>query len=297
MSGRGKARKSIELVNAAAAILEEIQPATVRAVCYRLFVSGHIENMSKGSTQRVSRELVWARENDEIPWRWIVDETREPERAGTWERPEEIIQAAVGTYRRDNWQDQPAWLEVWSEKGTVRGTLAGVLKEYGITFRVMHGYGSATALQNVALETGNRGRRLDVLYAGDFDPSGLHMTHVDLPSRLGRYGAEFSITRIALTADDCTDQLPSFDAHTKSKDPRYLWFARNFGTRCWELDAMSPRDLRHRVEQAIRARLDVEAWDQAIEIERAEVESMQGLFKAWSSILRPDQKYPDGAGR
>ena len=50
-----------------------------------------------------------------------------------------------GAYRRDRWSDQPHWIEVWSEKGTVRGTLAPVLLDYGVTFRVMHGYGSTTA--------------------------------------------------------------------------------------------------------------------------------------------------------
>jgi hypothetical protein len=47
------------------------------------------------------------------------------------------------SYRRDRWAQQPRRLEVWSEKGTVRGMLAPVLDKYGVTFRVMHGYSSA----------------------------------------------------------------------------------------------------------------------------------------------------------
>ena len=31
------------------------------------------------------------------------------------------------SYRRDRWADQPEWVEIWSEKGTVRGTIAPVL--------------------------------------------------------------------------------------------------------------------------------------------------------------------------
>jgi phage terminase large subunit-like protein len=57
-------------------------------------------------------------------------------------------------YRRDRWSDQPEWIEVWSEKGTIRGgTLRPVLEEYGLTFRVMHGYGSSTALHQAAIES------------------------------------------------------------------------------------------------------------------------------------------------
>ena len=42
--------------------------------------------------------------------------------------------------------------------------------------------------------------------------------------------------------------LPSFPATDKRKDPRYKWFVRNYGKRCWELDAMDPNDLRACVE-------------------------------------------------
>lgn len=38
--GRGKATKTLELIDAAKHILGEIQPATVRADCYRLFTQG-----------------------------------------------------------------------------------------------------------------------------------------------------------------------------------------------------------------------------------------------------------------
>ena len=66
--GRGKHQASLDLVEASYGILEEIQPATVRAVCYRLFVTKIIPDMRTASTARVSRQLTWARENDHIPW-------------------------------------------------------------------------------------------------------------------------------------------------------------------------------------------------------------------------------------
>ena len=113
--GRGKAQKSLALVDAARSILEEIQPATVRAVCYRLFVLKLIKNMSKNETTKVSKQLVWAREEGIIPWSWIVDETREAERISSWSNPDQILEAAVTRYRKDYWESQPEWVEVWSE--------------------------------------------------------------------------------------------------------------------------------------------------------------------------------------
>ena len=81
-----------------------------------------------------------------IPWSWIADETRAPERVNAWEHPAVYVETVERSCRRDRWGDQPEWIEVWSEKGTVRGTLAPVLHEFGVTFRVMHGYGSATTI-------------------------------------------------------------------------------------------------------------------------------------------------------
>lgn len=231
MSGRGKAKASLQLIDAAAKILSEIQPATVRAVCYRLFVAGLIPDMGKNSTNKVSNQLVWARENGRIDWSWIVDETRGGERVSLWASPDEIIDAAVGGYRRDYWLDQPNRVEVWSEKGTVRGTLAPVLEEFGVTFRVMHGYGSATALYEIAGESNRSDRPMTALYVGDWDCSGLHMSEIDLPDRLARYGGTATVERIALTDRDVgpgTD-LPSFDAITKRGDSRYAWFVGRYG--------------------------------------------------------------------
>ena len=89
---------------------------------------------------------------------------------------------------------------MWSEKGTVRGVLAPVLDEYGVGFRVMHGFSSATTVHDVAQD--DDGRPLIVLYVGDYDPSGMYMSEHDLPDRLEKYGGDHvQLKRIALTAE------------------------------------------------------------------------------------------------
>ena len=290
--GRGKAHATRKLIEAGREILAEIQPASVRAVCYRLFTSGLIADMGKGSTDKVSRQLVWAREVGIIPWEWIVDETRDAERISTWTDPDAIIRAAVRGYRRNYWQDQAYRVEVWSEKGTVRGTLAPVLHELGVTFRVMHGFASATAVNAIADESLEDDRPLIALYVGDFDPSGMFMSEADLPERMERYGGEVRLIRIALREHDLPG-LPSFDAITKQGDARYRWFLDRFGKQCWELDAMSPVLLRERVRDEIQEYIDRDAWDRAVEVEAAEVESMRDFHDRWKqSISGQAGKYP-----
>ena len=72
-----------------------IQPASVRAVCYQLFTRGLIDSMAKTNTNRVSTQLVWAREHGYVAWDWIVDETREPEYAATWDNPDQLIKNTI----------------------------------------------------------------------------------------------------------------------------------------------------------------------------------------------------------
>jgi hypothetical protein len=291
---RGKSRASLAIVEAAQRILSEIQPASVRAVCYRLFTEELIPNMSKASTDKVSRLLVWAREEDMIPWEWIVDETRGVEQLPSWDDPQSLIRAAVSQYRKDYWREQPNHVEVFSEKGTVRGTLKPVLDEFGVAFRVMHGYGSATAIKSIAEQSAASEKPFIALYVGDWDCSGLHMSEVDMPTRIAEYGGNVEVVRIALTADDVRGDLPSFDADTKRGDPRHRWFVDRYGSTCWELDALSPVILRDRLRQHIVRLLDVGRWNRMVEVEAVERESMTDVLGQWSKLMQASI-CPDGA--
>jgi hypothetical protein len=243
---------------------------------------GLIDSMSKAETNKVSTQLVWAREHGIIPWEWIVDETREAERPNTWQDPAHYMRAVLRSYRRDLWTSQPAWIEICSEKGTVRGTIPPLLDKYAITLRVMHGHGSATALYDAAADTITAGKRLTILYVGDRDPSGMHMSEIDIPERIARYGGDVEIIRVAITEDDVTSGLPLFDA--KHTDTRCSWYVGRYGRACCELDALSPTVLRERLDQHIISRMDAAAWFRAMKVEAAEQQSMTEFFGTWNGI-------------
>src|SRR5687768_12115457 len=154
--GRGMAKQSLELIEAMYDIAEAAQPITGRGVGYKLFTAGMIPSMAKSDMQRVYRLLKEARERDIIPWGWIVDETRALERVPSWDNPEEYVEVVGRSYRRDFWTLQPSRLELWSEKGTIRGVLAPVLDRFGIGFRVMHGFSGATTVYDVAQDDDGR---------------------------------------------------------------------------------------------------------------------------------------------
>jgi hypothetical protein len=276
---RGRAKKTLGLIEAMRKIAEEAHPITGRGIGYKLFAAGLISGM--GDMNKVYRALKVAREDGDIPWDWIVDETRELELTSMWRNPAEFAEGYF--YRRDLWQTQEHTVEVWSEKGTVRGVLLPVLSRLGVGFRVQHGFSSATSVWDVS----NRGiddRPLIALYIGDYDPSGLCMSEHDLPQRIREYGGDhIELKRIALTAAQ-TAALPSFPVESKSKDPRYKWFKQTYGDQCWELDAMDPRQLRELVESEINALIDRPLWDEQEELETREKQSIESHLRLWANL-------------
>lgn len=276
---RGRSKSTLTLIAAMKKITEEAHPITGRGIGYKLFAAGLIDNM--GEMNMVYRALKIAREEGTIPWEWVVDETRELELISTWHSPSHCADGFF--YRRDLWQTQPHTVEVWSEKGTVRGLLWPVLSKLGVGFRVMHGFSSATSVWDVSNQ-GNDDRPLIALYIGDYDPSGMCMSEHDLPKRIKEYnGDHITLKRIALTAEQ-TGPLPSFSVETKSRDTRYKWFKQTFGDRCWELDAMDPRQLRSLVETEINALIDRDLWDRQEAKEAREKKSIETLLRWWANV-------------
>lgn len=288
--GRGKSARNLELIEAASGILARIQPATVRAVCYQLFNAKLIPDMGKNSTGRVSKQLTWAREQGDIPWHWIVDETRAIERRAGWDNPTQILESAVRRYRRDWWEQQEYRVLVASEKATVAGTIRPVTNDYGVGFVALHGYGSASLVHEIAEMSTDDERPLILLYVGDWDPSGMHMSEVDLSDRIERYDGEAEVRRIALTREDTVSlgTAPSFSARDKARDARYGWFVPRYGDRCWELDALDPNILRDRIDQAIREFIDWDEWNRCMAVETQERRSLRDVVDSWKKALQQE---------
>src|SRR5262245_45124943 len=111
--GRGRAQASLDLIDAMYEEAEAAQPITGRGTGYKVIAGGLIPSMGNGDMQRVYRLLRQAREEDTIPWEWIVDETRRLERVSTWDSPEDYANCVARSYRLEFWNDQPARVEVW----------------------------------------------------------------------------------------------------------------------------------------------------------------------------------------
>jgi hypothetical protein len=148
---------------------------------------------------------------------------------------------------------------------------------------IFHGFGSASALNRLAEISADDDRPLTLLYVGDHDPSGRHMSDVDIPDRLARYGGKATIERVALVASDLAALAPmTFPASDKRTDARYRWFVATHGDTCCELDALDANVLRGRVETAILGHIDPVLWERAACTEQAEITSLRNFLDTWN---------------
>lgn len=276
----GRMPQTQALMDEAVALLKILQPTTVRGVCYALFVRKLIPAMAKKQTDKVGDLLKVAREEEIVPWSWVVDDGRPLELNLGWDDPDEFVEVLFDGYTRDRWQDQPERVIVVSEKGTVGGVIRPVTKKYGVPFAVYKGFGSATALHDLAERSVSDHRPLTIVYVGDFDPSGRYMAEKDIPGRIKKYGGQAAVEIVAVTPEQISG-LSTFPVIEKESDSRYGWFVEHHGETCAELDALPAPELRSLVETAILDHIDLNSWERSGSTEAAERASLKDFFAAW----------------
>jgi hypothetical protein len=145
----GRHARTQTILDAAIEVLGQHNPMTLRQAYYQLVARQVIEN-SRSQYQALSKLLVQARLQGDIPWEWIEDRTRRPRRVSMWAGLSDFAQTARRAYRRNVWATQPGYLEVWLEKDALSGIFEDVLNSYGLTLNVGRGYDGWDSIYNAA---------------------------------------------------------------------------------------------------------------------------------------------------
>lgn len=269
-----KQGKTIKIIEIAKDILAAGHPMTVRQVYYQL-VSRQVIKNNRGQYQAVSNALVGARREGVIPWEWVEDRLRRPRHVSMWSGLPAFAETCRRSYRRDVWETQSNYLEVWLEKDALSGIFEDVLNPYGVTLNVGRGYDGWDSIHNAAERYADRD--VTVLYFGDFDPSGEDMVR-SLIERLGDLGAEPEVIKCALTREDIRryDLPPDF---AKKTDTRTAAFIVKHGDISVELDALPPDVLRDRLEEEVSRRMELKALKKIKTIEATERAELMRLLK------------------
>jgi len=256
-------------------ILEEYEERiTIRHLFYRLAGKGIIEKTEtayKGLCTHLSK---WRKSRD-IPYSAFVDSSRWHYGATTYSDEDEALEACVESYRKNLWQSQDVYVEIWSEKDAMASLLTPLAGEWGIKTFVCKGFASISSLFSAAGDfqrQQSRNKTPHILYIGDHDPSGVAMD-----SSMAKAWKNFGITppvfkRVAVLPEHI-EQFNLATRPVKSGDTR----AKGWIGGCVEVDTLTPAQIRGLLEQEIIDLVDPYQWEQAKLIEQAEVDTLKSL--------------------
>jgi len=291
---------------------------TLRQLFYQLVSRNAIRNEDK-QYKRLSALLSDARLMGLIDWEAIEDRLRIPRKHPEFADLDELVDAALSSYRLPRWEGQKNYVELWVEKEALAGILTPITREYHVNLMVNRGYSSQTAMYDSAKRflTACYGKAIDydtlerifaedgkacpdafkdtrvlareklgepersavLFYLGDHDPSGVHMSK-DVGDRLTMFGIDVDVRKLALTKEQIEEHgLPPNP--TKMQDPRAAEYVDEHGDTCWELDALPPDVLDQVVRGALEDVLDRELMDAVI---RREERDKKRLRKALESL-------------
>lgn len=278
---------------------------TLRQLYYQCVARGYIAN-NLNEYKKLGELINDARLAGLIDWSHIVDRVRNLRKQAAWDNPADIINSARASYHMDHWENQDTYAEVWVEKNALIGVIEPVCDRWDTPYFACIGYTSASEMWEAAQRVGRKiakGKQVTIIHLGDHDPSGKDMTR-DIEERfrlflsqdmMGRYkrrlkSMDFEVRRIALNWNQIEQYNPPPNP-TKLTDSRALSYIEQYGTECWELDALSPTVIDSLIENEITALIDLKRWNdlQAEEDDGKELlqktvnrwEDLEVILKAW----------------
>ncbi len=259
-----------QIVEEALEVFKQYDSAlTLRQLYYRLVSKRLIPN-TINSYKRLSRIMVKAREQRDVPVNCLEDRSRRILGRGDtgYATAEEFLRRRITGLKESYkeftllmWDDQPKYVIVSLEKDALSRLMSDIANQYSVRTFPTRGYPSFTYVNRMATYIRNRlkGKPTVVLYFGDFDPSGIDIER-DLDDRLRKYDAgDFKVIRIALTKD----QIQQYDLPpmpVKRSDARSEGFLESYGDQSVELDALDPNTLKLMVAQSIASNIDLDLW-------------------------------------
>jgi len=242
---------------------------------YQAVSRGLVEKTEKEYKQTIGRLLVKMRKEGHLNYGWIADGTRWMRKPRTHTGLKNALEDTLRYYRRDVWQDQGVYVEVWCEKEAMAGVLYEETYKWDVPLFVTRGFSSITFLHSAAQEINATEKPTYLYYLGDHDPSGLGISQqveAGLRQHVSKH-IPIHFERICITPEQIEQyQLPT--RPTKQTDSR----AKGFKGDSVELDAMPARILRGLVANAIVQHIDDDAKEQTMQIEQLERQTLENVL-------------------
>lgn len=238
-------------------IVKDDRPMTVRQVFYQLVVAGLIEKTENEYMTAVVRLLTDMRVSGELPFSWIIDESRRRRVTRTYDSVSEAVEHCARHYRKSALDDARHYIEIWVEKEALSGIVWEVASDYDVPVLASKGMPSITFVHSTAeyinAEWTYRNRSSYIYQFGDHDPTGA-IIPVAIERRLREFcpDADFTLERVALTPD----QVTAYSLPTRPTKRVGNKHALAFDGDSVELDALPSRVLKEMVREVIERHID-----------------------------------------
>jgi len=165
-------KQSLELLAQVQKIISSYDFAlTLRQIYYQLVAKQIIPNKQKYYT-KLSRLCVTGRDEGILPEEGFADRLREVDKLSSWSDLNEFMNTVRRSYRKDKWQNQDSYLEIWTEKDALRNVLTEITYQYDVSLMVSRGQLSRTAIYETTKRyKAKSDKECYLYYCGDFDPS------------------------------------------------------------------------------------------------------------------------------
>lgn len=263
---------------------------TLRALHYQLVGRGMFNTMQH--YKRVVSAMEVARWSGEVNFeafsdleRTMVNSTRADETVyeDKVEQAKEQVSLWMRSYRKNRWENQPVYAEIFIEKKALQMMFEGTARENEIALGAVKGYPSLTFLYEAAQrfkEMNRRGKECVILYFGDYDPSGEDIPR-SIEENINRMGGNVEVRRFALFEHQVIEwNLPP--APTKDTDSRT---ANWDGLGQVELDAVDRDVLQELCQTAIDSVFDEDLHNDLMEEETEEQERFENELKDYVKNL------------
>jgi len=257
---------------------------TLRALHYRLVSKGMTNNTAH--YKKVINAMIDARWDGSVQFDAFMDHERQTLGETNYEDTnvddkvdvaKYQIQAWATSYRKNRWENQPYYPEVFIEKKALQGVFQDPCREWDIALNPCKGYPSLTFQYDAKKrfeEAIEIGKRPIILYFGDYDCSGEDIPR-SLKDTLDRMGVDIEVRRIALMRDQVIAWgLPH--APTKESDTRGASWD---GIGQVELDAVEPEKIVELLNDAIEDIFDTELYDDLLLQQREESNEFKEILK------------------
>lgn len=244
---------------------------TLRQLYYRLVSEGLIPNKQQ-AYKKLSEKTAQARREGWFPA--LIDRTREIERFPFWSTATRALRELHAEYRVDRTDGQEWSIYLGVEKHGMSVQLMDWFGDLGIPVLALGGYSSQTFVDQVKQHVASYSRPSLLLYAGDFDSSGVDIDR-DFEERTEVFD---EIQRVALNSS----QIEEFDLPPmpgKAADSRSASFILAHGDLIQvELDALPPEDLRKLYQKGIDTYWDKDAYKKTMAREEEQRKKLGYLY-------------------